>query len=107
MKQLVDPAENAFIERVRYYGNYWIFPGINYAPAHTLQGFLNVLYLSVLFFLLRIVLVCDFIIAYFSGRVNFHPPPFSNQNATFPPHKICNKIRIRSKSACKTARNLL
>ena len=45
MKQLVDPAENAFIERVRYYGNYWIFPGINYAPAHTLQGFLNVLYL--------------------------------------------------------------
>ena len=43
MKQLVDPAENAFIERVRYYGNYWIFPGINYSPAHTLQGFLDVL----------------------------------------------------------------
>jgi hypothetical protein len=43
MKQLVDPAENAFVERVRYYGNYWIFPGINYSPAHTLQGFLDVL----------------------------------------------------------------
>lgn len=43
MKQLIDPAENAFIERVRYYGNYWIFPGINYSPAHTLQGFLDVL----------------------------------------------------------------
>ena len=45
IKHLVDPAENAFIERVRYHGNYWIFPGINYAPAHTLQGFLNVLFL--------------------------------------------------------------
>ena len=46
MKQLVDPAENAFMERVRYYGNYWIFPGINYSPAHTLQGFLDVLCLQ-------------------------------------------------------------
>ena len=43
LRMMVDPAENPFIERIRYYGNYWIFPGINYAPAHTLQGFLNVL----------------------------------------------------------------
>ncbi len=39
----IDPAENAFIERVQYYGNYWIFPGINYSPGYTLQGFINVL----------------------------------------------------------------
>ena len=29
----VDPAENTFIERVRYHGNYWIFPGINFSPS--------------------------------------------------------------------------
>lgn len=46
LKMMVDPAENAFIERVRYYGNYWIFPGINHSPAHTLQGFLDVLCLG-------------------------------------------------------------
>lgn len=39
----IDPAENTFIERVRYYGNYWIFPGINYSPGYSLQGFLDVL----------------------------------------------------------------
>ncbi|MBQ7300189.1 MAG: hypothetical protein IJW77_10140 [Clostridia bacterium] len=43
LRMMVDPAENPFIERIRYYGNYWIFPGINYSPAYTLQGFLNVL----------------------------------------------------------------
>jgi len=43
LRRMVDPAENPFIERIRYYGNYWIFPGINYAPAQTLQGFLDVL----------------------------------------------------------------
>lgn len=43
LKQMVDPAENAFIERVRYYGNYWIFPGTNYTPSYCLQGFLNAL----------------------------------------------------------------
>lgn len=43
LRMMVDPAENPFIERIRYYGNYWIFPGINYSPAHTLQGFLDVL----------------------------------------------------------------
>ena len=43
LKTMIDPAENAFIERVRYYGNYWIFPGINYSPAYSLQGFLDVL----------------------------------------------------------------
>lgn len=50
LKLMVDPVENAFIERVRYYGNYWIFPGINYSPAHTLQGFLDVLCLRNLHF---------------------------------------------------------
>lgn len=40
---MIDPAENPFIERVRYYGNYWIFPGINYSPAYCLQSFLDVL----------------------------------------------------------------
>lgn len=43
LKQMIDPAENTFIERVRYYGNYWIFPGINYSPSYCLQGFLDVL----------------------------------------------------------------
>lgn len=41
--RLVDPVENTFIERVCYYGNYWIFPGINYSPAYCLQGFLDVI----------------------------------------------------------------
>lgn len=43
LKQMVDPAENAFVERVRYYGNYWIFPGTNYSPGYCLQGFLDAL----------------------------------------------------------------
>jgi hypothetical protein len=43
LKQMADPAENAFIERVRYYGNYWIFPGTNYSPGYCLQGFLDAL----------------------------------------------------------------
>lgn len=46
LNMMIDPAENTFIERVRYYGNYWIFPGINYSPAYSLQGFLNVLCLQ-------------------------------------------------------------
>lgn len=41
LKQMLDPAENAFVERVRYYGNYWIFPGTNYSPSYCLQGFLD------------------------------------------------------------------
>ena len=39
LKQMVDPPENAFVERVRYYDNYWIFPGTNYTPSYCLQGF--------------------------------------------------------------------
>lgn len=46
LKSMVDPAENAFIERVLHYGNHWIFPGINYFPSYTLQGFLDALYLQ-------------------------------------------------------------
>lgn len=46
LKAMVDPAENAFIERVLYYGNHWIFPGINYFPSYSLQGFLDVIYLQ-------------------------------------------------------------
>ena len=42
----IDPAENAFIERVLFYDNYWIFPGINYSPAYTLQGFIKALFLK-------------------------------------------------------------
>ena len=43
LRRMIDPSENTFIERVRYYGNYWIFPGINYSPSYCLQGFLDVL----------------------------------------------------------------
>ncbi len=43
LSQMVDPAENLFVERVRYYGNYWIFPGTNFSPAYSLQGFLDAL----------------------------------------------------------------
>ena len=44
--RMVDPSENAFIERVRYYGNYWIFPGNNYCPSFCLQSFIDVLCLE-------------------------------------------------------------
>ena len=44
--RMLDPAENPFIERIRYYGNYWIFPGIDFTPAYCFQGFLNVLCLG-------------------------------------------------------------
>ncbi len=44
--QMIDPAENAFIERVRYYGNFWIFPGINFSPSFCIQGFLDYLCLQ-------------------------------------------------------------
>lgn len=50
LKRMVDPAENAFIERIRYYGNYWIFPGTNYSPSYCLQGFLDALCLRNLAF---------------------------------------------------------
>lgn len=43
LKLLVDPSENAFIERVLYFGNHWILPGINYFPSYTLQGFIDIL----------------------------------------------------------------
>lgn len=46
LRYMIDPTENAFIERVCYYGNHWIFPGINYSPSYSLQGYLNVLCLS-------------------------------------------------------------
>ena len=43
VSQMIDPAENTFIERIRYHGNYWIFAGTNYSPSYSLQGMLNVL----------------------------------------------------------------
>lgn len=46
ISHMIDPSESPFLERVRYYGNYWIFPGINYNPAYCLQGFLDVLCLE-------------------------------------------------------------
>ena len=39
----IDPPEVLFIDRVRFYGNYWIFPGINYIPAYVIQKFIDVL----------------------------------------------------------------
>lgn len=39
----IDPPEVLFVERVRFYGNYWVFSGINYIPAYIIQRFIDVL----------------------------------------------------------------
>ncbi len=44
--QMIDPSENTFIERIRYYGNFWIFPGINFSPSFCMQGLLDYLCLQ-------------------------------------------------------------
>lgn len=46
LSRTIDPPENTFIERVRYYGNFWIFPGINFSPSFCFQGFLDYLCLQ-------------------------------------------------------------
>ena len=46
IRTMIDPAENMFIERVRYYGNYWIFPGITPSSSFHLQGLIDVLRLG-------------------------------------------------------------
>lgn len=40
----IDPIEMPFIQRVQFYGNKWIFSGINSSPAYILQNFIDVLY---------------------------------------------------------------
>ncbi len=39
----IDPPEVLFIDRVRFYGNYWVFSGNNYAPAFIIQKFIDAL----------------------------------------------------------------
>lgn len=39
----IDPIEMPFMQRIQYYGNKWIFSGINSAPAYILQNFIDVL----------------------------------------------------------------
>lgn len=41
----LDPAENVFIENVMFYGNYFIFPGINYLPGYCFQTMIKTLFL--------------------------------------------------------------
>lgn len=45
LKLGLDPAENAFIENVMFYENYFIFTGINYQPGYCLQMLINTLFL--------------------------------------------------------------
>lgn len=39
----IDPIEMPFMQRIQFYGNKWIFSGINTAPAYILQNFIDVL----------------------------------------------------------------
>ncbi|ASN03852.1 hypothetical protein [Virgibacillus necropolis] len=45
LKMGQDPAENVFVENVMFYGNYLIFPGINYLPGYCLQMIIETLFL--------------------------------------------------------------
>jgi len=40
----IDPIEMPFMQRVQFYGNKWVFSGINSALAYTLQNFIDILY---------------------------------------------------------------
>lgn len=40
----IDPIEMPFIQRIQFYGNKWIFSGINASPAFILQNFIDVLH---------------------------------------------------------------
>ena len=40
----IDPIEMPFMQRIQYYGNKWVFSGINSAPAYMLQNFIDVLH---------------------------------------------------------------
>lgn len=40
----IDPIEMPFIQRIQFYGNKWIFSGINSSPAYILQNFIDVLH---------------------------------------------------------------
>lgn len=39
----IDPIEMPFMQRIQFYGNKWIFSGINTSPAYILQNFIDVL----------------------------------------------------------------
>lgn len=66
MRRMVDPPETLFVERVLYYGNYWIFGGINYSPRFCIQAVLNVLCLREIpfaeVFLIKAHLLINFIL---------------------------------------------
>jgi len=40
----VDPIEMPFIQRIHFYGNRWVFSGINHSVAFNLQNYLDVLF---------------------------------------------------------------
>ncbi|QTH40277.1 hypothetical protein J4772_22090 [Cohnella sp. LGH] len=46
LKLGLDPSENAFIENVMFYNNYFVFPGINYKPGYCLQMMIKTLFLQ-------------------------------------------------------------
>ena len=41
---IIDPIESPFIQRIQFYGNRWIFSGINTSQTFILQNFLDVLF---------------------------------------------------------------
>lgn len=41
---VIDPIESPFIQRIQFYGNRWIFSGINTSQAFILQNFIDVLF---------------------------------------------------------------
>ena len=40
----IDPIEMPFIQRIHFYGNRWVFSGINHSVALNLQNYLDVLF---------------------------------------------------------------
>ena len=43
LKSSIDPVENTFIENIMFYGNYYVFNGINYNPGYCLQNMIKTL----------------------------------------------------------------
>lgn len=46
LRAMIDPPDNPFVERIRYYGNYWVFPGINNHSTYMLQSMIDLLRLD-------------------------------------------------------------
>ena len=44
ISMIIDPAEMPFIQRVQFFGDYWIFPGINTSIGYNLQKLINVIF---------------------------------------------------------------